>query len=216
MADDEVFNVTALCEIADIDDVAKAVCAVNDALASTKIGLDTFFLIFGVSPRRNFLLLTFGGMNPLLRGVMDDLLAWIVCVRFVIADCYSLFGRDFPLSDGQPHGPQRRLVSITRAAEWPLAFTRDKCMVARTRRRLTSGTVGFSMAGSVQPWYLVCYNTTHLICSTTSWKNCCVQSSQTLGGTLSGPGFRLLRDASFWPPSRSITCDALLLLFIYI
>ena len=143
MADDEVFNVTALCEIADIDDVAKAVCAVNDALASTKIGLDTFFLIFGVSPRRNFLLLTFGGMNPLLCGVMDDLLAWIVCVRFVIADCYSLFGRDFPLSDGQPHGPQRRLVSITRAAEWPLAFTRDKCMVARTRRRLTSGTVVF-------------------------------------------------------------------------
>lgn len=58
MADDEVFNVTALCEAADIDDVAKAVCAVNDALISTKIGIDTFFLIFGVSLLSSLFLLT--------------------------------------------------------------------------------------------------------------------------------------------------------------
>ena len=50
MADDEVFNFTALCASVDIDDVGKAVCAVNDALGSTKSGIDSFFLIFGVSP----------------------------------------------------------------------------------------------------------------------------------------------------------------------
>ena len=32
---------------------------------------------------------------------------------------------------------------INNQAERPLVFTRDKCMVARTRRRLTSGTVIF-------------------------------------------------------------------------
>ena len=48
MADDEQFNVSAFCETA-TEDVGKAVCAVNDALASTKSGLNVFFLLFGVS-----------------------------------------------------------------------------------------------------------------------------------------------------------------------
>ena len=154
-------------------------------------------------------------MNPLLCGVMDDLLAWIVCVRFVIADCYSLFGRDFSLSDGQPHGPQRRLVSITRAAEWPLAFTRDKC---RGRADTAAAHIGYSwfFHGRLRPAMVpgvLQYNLSHY----TRWKNCRVQSSQTLCGTLSGPGCRLLREnVSHWPPSRSITHAALLLLFIYI
>jgi len=46
MADDEQFNVSAFCETA-TEDVGKAVCAVNDALASTKSGLNVFFLLFG-------------------------------------------------------------------------------------------------------------------------------------------------------------------------
>lgn len=51
---DEAFNVTAFCESA-ADDSSSAVCAVSDelsslseGLASTKSGINTFFLLFGV------------------------------------------------------------------------------------------------------------------------------------------------------------------------
>jgi len=49
MADDEVFNFTAFCEDTTGNVTDQALCALNDGLASTQFGLDTFFLLFGVS-----------------------------------------------------------------------------------------------------------------------------------------------------------------------
>jgi hypothetical protein len=53
MADDTVFNVTAFCESA-TQPVDSAVCAVNAGALSIVAGLDTFFLIFGVSGNQMF------------------------------------------------------------------------------------------------------------------------------------------------------------------